>query len=343
MPENQVPDEQAAAGERDLGEAVDVIDLVDERDEEAGGEPVASGQGGVWEASSREGFGPLERTRRARVTPPSEHPWVVRTADTTIMPAKHRLRSSLPLLRMYSARQVQLRYRQSILGLAWTVVQPVAIMAIYGFIFSAFLEVDGGGLPYLSMAWTGLTIWMFVQAALQMGTVSLQNDSWLLGRVWFPREIIPLAPVVAGLIDLLAAAAILIVIVIVQGVGISIHAVSLVLPLLVLVVWGAAISVFCATVTIFLRDMATIVGLGLRLLFIATPVMYPEKAVPEHLRWINAVNPFGAVVTNTRASLLSHVWPNWELLGFHLVIGSAFLAGALWYLRSVERRMVDVA
>jgi lipopolysaccharide transport system permease protein len=170
----------------------------------------------------------------------------------------------------------------------------------------------------------------------------LQNDAWLLGRVWFPREIIPLAPVVAGLIDLAVAGAILVVIVIAQGVGISVHAVSLPLALAVLLVWAAAVSVFCATVTIFLRDMATIVGLALRLLFIATPVMYPENAVPEHLRWINAVNPFCAVVTNTRASLLSHVWPNWELLGFHLVIGCLFLAGSLWYLRAVERRMVDV-
>lgn len=311
----------------------------DEDDTEA----VRTGAPGVWEASSTEGFGPLPDLRRKKITPASEHSWVVRSADSTVMPAKERLRTSLPLLRMYSARQIQLRYRQSVLGLAWTVVQPVAIMAIYGFIFSAFLAVDGGGLPYLSVAWTGLTIWMFVQAALQMGTVSLQNDSWLLGRVWFPREIIPLAPVVAGLIDLLVAGAILIAIVIVQGVGISYHAVSLILPLTVLVVWSAAISVFCATVTIFLRDMATVVGLGLRLLFIATPVMYPEKSVPEHLRWINAVNPFGAVVTNTRASLLSHVWPNWELLGFHLLLGSVLLAGAMWYLRSVERRMVDVA
>ncbi len=297
---------------------------------------------GVWEASSTEGFGPMPKARLNRVSAASDNPWVIRTAESTIMPTKDRLRTSWPLLRMYSARQVQLRYRQSMLGLSWTVVQPVAIMSIYGFIFSAFLDVNGGGLPYLSMAWTGLTIWMFVQAALQMGTVSLQNDAWLLGRVWFPREIIPLAPVVAGLIDLAAAGAILMVIVIVQGVGISFHVVSLPLMLLVLVTWAAAISVFTATITIFLRDMATVVGLVLRLLFIATPVMYPDSVVPEHLRWVIAVNPFGAVVSNTRAALLSHVWPNWELLIAHLIVGGGLLALSLWYLRSVERRMVDV-
>lgn len=336
-----MPDEQVRDAEPErVSDAFGAPDETDSTDE-----PVAGQAPGVWESTSTEAFGPLPKVKSKLrgVTLAADSPWVVRTADSTQMPAKTRFLTSWPLLRMYSLRQVQLRYRQSMLGLSWTLLQPVAIMAIYGFIFQVFLEVDGGGLPYLSVAWAGLTIWMFVQAAIQMGTVSLQNDSWLLGRVWFPREIIPLAPVLAGLIDLGAAAAILVVIVMVQGIGLSFHIIALPLVLLVLVVWCAAISVFCATVTIFLRDMATIVGLGLRLLFIATPVMYPDSTVPEHLRWVNAVNPIGAVVSNTRATVLSHTWPNWELLVFHLFIGTGFLMLSLWYLRSVERRMVDVA
>jgi lipopolysaccharide transport system permease protein len=297
---------------------------------------------GIWATDTGEGFAPKRLTGARKVESVGDHPWVVRTPDTTIMPTKDRLRTSWPLLRMYAMRQVQLRYRQSILGLAWTVVQPVAIMAIYGTIFIAFFEVTGGGLPYLSVAWAGLTVWMYVQAAVQMGTVSLQNDAWLLGRVWFPREIIPLAPVLAGLVDLGAAGVILFAILLFQGIGISIHLVVLPLILVVLIVWSAAISVFCAAITIFLRDMATIVSLGLRLMFIATPVMYAESAVPEEYRWVNAINPFAVVVNNVRATLLSHVWPNWELLALHLAIGLVLLAGAMWYLRAVERRMVDV-
>lgn len=298
---------------------------------------------GVWATDMGEALGPRRVDRKKKAPSVEGQPWVVRTADATEMPAKARMATFWPLLRMYSMRQIQLRYRQSLLGLSWTVLQPVAIMAIYGFIFTTFLEVDGGGLPYLSVAWAGLTVWMYVQASVQMGTVALQADSWLLGRVWFPREIIPLAPVVAGMVDLLAAAAILVVIVIAQGIGLSYHLVAVPYVFLILLVWCAAISVFCATVTIFLRDMATIVGLGLRLLFIATPVMYPEATVPVELRWVNAVNPFAVVVNNTRATVLSHQWPNWELLAVHLVVGGAFLAGALWYLSAVERRMVDVA
>ena len=308
----------------------------------AGQPEVVLSEPGIWATDTGEAFGARPIVRRRKAAPITDHAWVVRTADSTEMPLATRLRTSWPLLRMYSMRQIQLRYRQSVLGLSWTVVQPVAIMAIYGSIFTIFLKVDGGGLPYLSVAWAGLTVWMYVQAAVQMGTVSLQNDAWLLGRVWFPREIIPLAPVVAGLIDLAVAGVILFGIVIFQGLGLSIHLLALPLIVAVLVAWCAAISVFCAAITIFMRDMATIVSLGLRLLFIATPVMYPETTVPVHLRWVNAANPFAVVTNTTRATVLSHVWPNWGLLGFHLLIGGVLFVGALWYLTAIERRIVDV-
>lgn len=270
------------------------------------------------------------------------HKWVIRTAEADQIPTTTRLITSYPLLMMYARRQVQLRYRQSVLGLSWTLVQPVAIMAIYGFIFTQFLQVNGGGDPYLSMAWSGLTIWMYVQATLQVGVVALLNDAYMLGRVWFPREIIPLAPVVAGFVDLAAAGAVLVVLVIVQGEGIGINWICLPVILVVLVVWTAAISVITATLNVFLRDLATIVGLGLRLLFIATPVMYPAKLVPKNLGWVNAGNPFAVIIDNVRAVMLGQDWPNWRLLAFHGTIGTVLLLVGLWYLRAVERRMVDV-
>jgi lipopolysaccharide transport system permease protein len=243
---------------------------------------------------------------------------------------------------MYSKRQVQLRYRQSALGLAWTLIQPIAIMAIYGFVFTQFLDVSSEGDPYLSMAWSGLTVWMFVQAALQSGVMSLLNDSYMIGKIWFPREIIPLAPVMAGLVDLGTAGIVLVGVVLVQGASIGLNWISLLPIFVVLMVWVSAISVFTATLNIFLRDLATIVGLGLRLMFIATPVMYPASVVPLNLSWVLTMNPFAVIINNVRAVMIGGDWPNWELLALHFVLGSVFLYGALWYLRAVERRMVDV-
>lgn len=270
------------------------------------------------------------------------HEWVTRTATGVQMRASTRLSTSWPLLRMYAIRQVQLRYRQSALGLSWTLVQPIVIMAIYGFIFTQFFDVGGGDFPYLSMAWTGLTVWMFVQVSIQMGTISLLNDAYMLGRVWFPREIIPLAPVVAGLVDLAAAAVILLPLVMIQGIGFSVHVLVVPLLLYVLLVWVAAIALIGATITIFFRDMATMIALLLRMLFIATPVMYDASVVPTQFGWVLAVNPFAVVVNNLRNIVLAHVWPNWDLLALHGAVGTALFLLGLKYLRAVERRMVDI-
>ena len=275
-------------------------------------------------------------------TAPSGKDWVVRTADRDHIAQRTRLATAWPLLLMYARRQFQLRYRQSVLGLSWTLIQPLAILAIYGFIFTRFLNVDGGGDPYLAMAWTGLTMWMYVQATVQTGTVSMMNDAYMLSRVWFPREIIPLAPVLAGLVDLAMAAAILVLVVLVQVGGVSLPVVTLPIMIYILMVWVASISVITATITVFFRDMATLVALGLRLMFIATPVMYPASVVPPHLGWVTAVNPFAVVINNTRAVLLGQTWPNFGLLALHAAIGTALLLTGLWYLRSIERRMVDV-
>jgi lipopolysaccharide transport system permease protein len=281
---------------------------------------------------------PTDADRHSAVT----HKWVIRTSEADQIPAVTRWSTSWPLLVMYSKRQVQLRYRQSALGLAWTLIQPIAIMAIYGFVFTQFLDVSSEGDPYLSMAWSGLTVWMFVQAALQSGVMSLLNDSYMIGKIWFPREIIPLAPVMAGLVDLGTAGIVLVGVVLVQGASIGLNWISLLPIFVVLMVWVSAISVFTATLNIFLRDLATIVGLGLRLMFIATPVMYPASVVPLNLSWVLTMNPFAVIINNVRAVMIGGDWPNWELLALHFVLGSVFLYGALWYLRAVERRMVDV-
>ncbi len=270
------------------------------------------------------------------------HRWVVRTPDGDKIAAATRLSTMWPLLRMYSVRSLRLRFRQSALGLSWTIFQPIAILAIYGFVFTRFLNVTGGGLPYLSVAWAGLTVWMFIQAGVQGGTVALLGDAWIISKVWFPREVVPMAPVAAGLVDLAVALVLLLVIVIVQGVGLSYQIVALPLVLAVIVIWVMAVTMFAATITVFFRDMATIIALGLRLAFIATPVMYPQSQMPPQYNWLAEINPITVVINGVRDTVLMHTWPSWKLLAAQALLGSALLFVALRYLRAVERRMVDI-
>ena len=284
-------------------------------------------------AGGAENVSPVDRTNKA---------WVIRTDRREHIPFATRWATAVPLLRIYARRRVHLRYRQSALGFTWAVVQPVAIVAIYWLVFTQFLDIDDGDVPYLSMAWSGLTIWTFTQGAIQASTTSFLDDSYLLGRVSFPREVIPLAPVAAGLIDLALAAAILMLIAVAQGASIGLTAVFIPIIGLILVVWVAAVCIIVATLTVFLRDLATVVALTLRLAFIATPVMYPASLVPDNLAWILNINPFAVLITVLRDVLLAGVWPNFGLVAAQALAGTALLGVGFWYLRVVERRIVDV-
>jgi lipopolysaccharide transport system permease protein len=272
----------------------------------------------------------------------TDRAWVIRTARREHISFATRWATAVPLLRIYARRRVRLRYRQSALGFTWAIAQPVAIVAIYWLVFTQFLSIDDGDLPYLSMAWSGLTVWSFTQAAVQASTTSFLEDAYLLGRVSFPREVIPLAPVAAGLVDLALATAILVVIAVAQGASIGPTVAFIPILGVILVVWVAAICIIVATLTVFLRDLAPVVALSLRLAFIATPVMYPSSLVPDNLAWILNINPFAVLIDALRDVLLVGVWPDFGLVAAHALAGTALLGVGFWYLRAVERRIVDV-
>jgi lipopolysaccharide transport system permease protein len=252
------------------------------------------------------------------------------------------MRSEWPLLLAWTRKEYSVRYRQSLLGLAWSLVQPVATLAIFGSIMAGVLKVSSDGLPYISFAYAGLVPWTFVSSVFLISAQSLLNANATLGKVYVPREVVPLAQVLAFAVDLGIGTALLIVIALAQGIGVSVTIVALVPIYLVLVCWVAAIATIVATLTVFIRDLRYVVPLAVQLLFIATPIMYSPQQFPHRAQWVNHVNPIAVVVQSVRDAMLTHVWPDWSDLLLHgLVAVLAFLAAVL-YVRSVEPRIVDV-
>jgi lipopolysaccharide transport system permease protein len=222
------------------------------------------------------------------------------------------------------------------------VAQPLALLAIFGTVMSRFLHVQSDGLPYASFAFAGLVPWAFFSAAVTAGVPSILNASGIVGKVYFPRELIPLSATVASGIDLAIATGLLVALAMGQGVGLSITAVALVPVDLVLVLWVAAITVLGATLTVFVRDLRHVVPIALQLAFFATPIVYPATLVPEGFRWIERANPVAVVAQSTRDVVLHHQWPPWAWLAVHAVVGLVLLVVAVAYARSVEPRIPDV-
>ena len=188
-----------------------------------------------------------------------------------------------PLLWLLSLREFRTRYRQSVLDVAWSFISPVVIMVVYGIILHSSFKVSGQGVPYLTFAWTGLVMWTFFSASVGTATGSMLGAADLISKVYFPREAVPLSMVGASLVDLVIGFVTVVLLGLVQGVRPAMSNVVVVLPLLLLVVYAAAIGMIGAALTVFIRDVDHAVRLILQVGFFATPVMYAPEVLPQRV------------------------------------------------------------
>ena len=254
----------------------------------------------------------------------------------------NRARRLVPLLRVWARRELRVRYRQSTLGVLWSLVQPLAIVAIYGVVLQGLLDIGTEGAPYLSFAWAGMAPWAFTSSALSVAIPSTLTATSLIGKAYFPREVIPLAAVCASTLDLAIANIALLLILEAQGVGLSPTLLGIVPAAIVLILYVASACVFGAAITVFARDVRHALPVALQLAFFASPIAYSTELYPERFSWLSDVNPIAVVVEASRATALHHQWPRWDLLLIHAVVGTTLLLLSVAYTRSVEPRIVDL-
>lgn len=264
----------------------------------------------------------------------------VRTS-TAARPFGPRLQRTWSLLKVLTPREFRVRYRESILDLAWAVITPIVYLIVYGIILSQAFGATGSCAPYLSSAWTGLVVWTFFSGALGVATSSLIMSSSLTSKIYFPREAIPLADVGVSSIDFAIAFVTIFVVAGFQGITPTITVIAAIPVVLMVLVWTCALSIFASALAVFVRDLTQAVQVFLRAGFFATPVMYEAKFLGS-LAWIAAVNPIAVGIDGLRRCLLCGLWPNWSLLAVQLTIGSVLLVASLLYMRKIEQRMADV-
>lgn len=245
------------------------------------------------------------------------------------------------LLLAWSRRELRNRYRESGFRGLWNLVQPVTILLIYSFVFTQIFGADGGGLPYLSMAWAGVVVWQFTQQGVQMGMFSFIYEAGTLPKIWYPRIVIPLTPATAALMDLAVGMVLIVLVAFIQGIRPTMAMLALPVPLLLLVIWVYGAALLVAPMAVFIRDLTTIVPLAMRLGFFTSPVMYSVSQVPPQYQWLFDVNPLSVAITGVRDTMLAGQWPQWELLFVHIFAACVLLGVGVWYLRHVEDRLVD--
>jgi lipopolysaccharide transport system permease protein len=246
------------------------------------------------------------------------------------------------LLYFLTKRDINVRYKQTVLGGLWAVIQPAFTMIVFTLFFGRLTKVPSDGLPYPIFVYAGLLPWTYFANAVTASGNSLVGSANLITKVYFPRIMVPASAALAGLLDFAIAVLLLAFLMVyyqfVPGVGLILF------PVLVALTFVCAVSVglWLSALNVQYRDIRYVIPFLIQIWLFVSPVIYPVSFVNERFRWILAVNPMGGVIHAYRASLLGRQPIDWTLLGISTsVIVFLFLSG-LYYFRRMERTFADV-
>jgi lipopolysaccharide transport system permease protein len=241
-----------------------------------------------------------------------------------------------------AARDITVKYRQTALGVAWAILQPLGFMAVFTLFFGKLAGISSEGVPYPLFSLAALVPWTFFSSALLLESDSLVSNSALISKIYFPRIFIPAGAVAAGMVDLAISTAILIVAVFAWGLTPSLG--MLLLPVLVAIAIATTLGVGAAlsAVNVRYRDVRYVVPFAVQIWLFATPVAYPITLLAEPWRTISALNPMVGVVEGFRWAALGEASPPWGLIGISAASATLLLLAGLAYFHRVERDFADV-
>lgn len=238
-------------------------------------------------------------------------------------------------------RDAKVRYRQTVLGAAWALVQPAMTMVVFDIFFGRLAQMPSDGVAYRLFALTALVPWTYFATALGAGAQSLVGQQHLIGKVYFPRLLMPLAAVVTPLVDLAIAFGFLVAMIAYDGVVPGSAVLWLPLYVALAVLTALTASVWTAALNVEYRDVRFMLPFAIQFWLFATPVAYPASLVPERWRMLYGLNPMATVVEGFRAALLGTPGPE------HMVVPSVavvliMLVVGVKYFRRVEGTFADV-
>lgn len=246
------------------------------------------------------------------------------------------------LLLVFSWRDIKVRYRQTVLGAAWVMGQPLVTMLIFTLLFSrvATLRVNAG-VPYPLFVLSGIILWNFISSAILRSGNSLLGTAHLISKVYFPRLLIPISNVITDAADFLVAALLLVPMMLWYGVTPGVE--LLLVPVVVLCAGAFALGIglWVAALNVEYRDVRIVIPWMLQLAMYAAPIVYPLSALPERYRWIAALNPASGLVEAFRASVLGTPMP-FLLLLWSIAASMLLLISGAYYFRRMERLFADL-
>jgi len=253
----------------------------------------------------------------------------------------YNLWQSRELLLVLTLREVKVRYKQSVLGILWAVIQPLSIMLVFTFFFGRLAAIPSDGIPYSLFVYAGLVPWTFFSNAVTGSANSLVGNSSLITKVYFPRMIIPIATVGAGLIDLLISFGLLIPLILYYNLGFSMNFVMLPVLILLTTALAAGFGMWMAALNVKYRDIRYALPFIIQLWMFVTPIIYPSSFLPERWRWVFMFNPLTGLIEGYRSAIFGK---SFDLIGlaFSTAVILLILIYSLIKFRQLERSFADI-
>jgi lipopolysaccharide transport system permease protein len=246
------------------------------------------------------------------------------------------------LLYFLAWRDIKVRYKQTILGVSWAILQPLLMMFLFSFFFGKLAGVPSDGVPYPLFAFAGLLPWTFFASAASASGNSMVNSTNLITKVYFPRLIVPMAVVVAALLDFAITFVVLGILLAYYRITLTWGILMLPVLILMLTVLTLAFGVLMSALNVKYRDIKFALPFLIQLWFFASPIIYPSSLVPERWRWLLTLNPMTGIIEGFRSALFGRKPFDWTMIVISAIASIVLLLLAVTTFKRMEKTFADV-
>ena len=239
-------------------------------------------------------------------------------------------------------RDVKVRYKQTVIGAGWAIIQPFVTMIIFTIFFGNIAKIPSDGVPYPIFSYSGLLLWIYFSTSVSSSSNSVVGSSNLITKVYFPRLIIPLTSSLAGMVDYCIAFIILVLMMIYYGITPGFSIIFLPIVLFLTFITATGFGLWFSSLNVKYRDVRHALPFFIQLLLFATPVIYPLTFVPEKYRWLLSLNPMSGIIEVHRACILGNKSIDLNTLSISVSISLIIFISGLFYFRRTERFFADI-
>lgn len=248
------------------------------------------------------------------------------------------------LFYIFTWRDIKVRYKQTVIGIVWAILQPFLLMVVFSTFFGGLAKIPSDNIPYPIFVFSGLIFWNYFSTALNNTSNSLIENENIIKKVYFPRLILPLSPSITPIIDFMIA------FVVFGGMLIYYHFTPtligiILLPILMIISFlsAAGLGTFLAAINVRYRDIRYALPFFIQLLIFLTPVIYPTTLIDQKYRWLIALNPMTGVIESARAGIIGSGSIDFSLLAISGIISIALFLFGIFYFRKTEKSFADIA